>query len=134
MTKRIMRKQKLDDKPDYANHELLQKALQQLLEQISKRDQKIARIKAESAAALRASAEREKSTLIKIAEQDAVLLYTQAQLNERNLQLDEILASRAWKAALFFQKVHTFLIPPNSHRARILKSILVIISFPFKRK
>jgi hypothetical protein len=129
-----MRKQKLDDKPDYANHELLQKALQQLLEQISKRDQKIARIKAESAAALRASAEREKSTLIKIAEQDAVLLYTQAQLNERNLQLDEILASRAWKAALFFQKVHTFLIPPNSHRARILKSILVIISFPFKRK
>jgi hypothetical protein len=128
-----MRSQNLDDEQDYTDPDLLQKALQQLLEQISKRDQKIARIKAESAAALRASAEREASMLNKIAEQDAILLYTQTQLKDRKLQLDEILASRTWKTALFLQKVHSFLIPTNSHRARILHSILAIISLPFKK-
>jgi len=128
-----MRKQKLDEQQGYTDPDLLQKALHQLLEQISKRDQKIAWINAESAATLRASMEKEQAMLITIAERDAILLYTQTQLKDRESQLNEILTSRTWRTALFLQRVRVFLIPPNSRRARVLRLGLDVIFFPFKK-
>jgi len=119
MTRCIMRKQKLDGQQDYMNPNLLQEALQQLLEQISKRDQKISWIVAEN------RAER--------AEKDALLLSTQTKLMEKELQLHEIVTSRTWKLALFIQRIRVFLVPPKSRREAILQRVVRIISFPLKR-
>lgn len=133
MTGCIMREQKSDKQQDYADPELLQKAVHQLLEQISKRDQKIAWINAEKTAALRAFVEKEQALLDKIAERDAVLFYTQAQLTERESQINKIVTSRSWKIALLIQRIHIFLIPPQSRRAQVLERAMNIIFFPFKR-
>ena len=91
-----------------ADPELLQKALHQLLEQISKRDQKIA-------------------------ERDALLLYTQRQLKEKESELHEIVTSRAWKILLFIRRLHTFLVSPGSRRTQMLRQALDIIFSPFKK-
>lgn len=96
-------KQQNDDDP-----ELMQKALRQLLEQISKRDQKIA-------------------------ERDALLLYTQAQLKEKESQLQEIVTSRAWKIVLFIRRIRTFLVSPGSRRIQMLRRGLDIIFSPLKK-
>lgn len=128
-----MHKQQLDKQPDYTDAGLLQKALQQLLDQISKRDQKIASINAEHTATIRALAEKEQAMLTEIAERDAILFYTQAQLKDREAQLNEIVTSTTWKIALLFQRVRTFLVPLNSRRARILQKGLNVIFFPFKK-
>ena len=133
MTKQVMSKQQRDEQQDRVDPNLLQQALHQLLEQISKRDQKIARLNVESAAALRASAEKERAMLNTIAERDAILLYTKTQLKDRESQLDEILTSRNWKTALFLQQARVFLIPPNSRRAQVLRLGLDVILFPFKK-
>jgi hypothetical protein len=91
----------------------LQEALHQLLEQITRRDQKLSWIKAEKTAAAQAFSEREQTLLNKIAEGDAVLHYTQIQLHDREAQLKEILSSRSWKIALFLQRIRTLLVPPQ---------------------
>ena len=93
---------------DYANPDLLQKALYQLLEQISKRDQKLV-------------------------EKDAQLLYMQAQITEKEAQLNEIVTSKAWKIMLFIQKARSFLGSPPSRRAQMLRRGLEIISSSFKK-
>lgn len=127
-----MHKQIFDEQRNYIDPDSLQKALLQLLEQISKRDQKMARLNAENAATVRTFSEKEQSLLAKIAERDAILFYTQTQLKDRESQLDEILTSRTWKIALFLQRVRVFLLPPNSRRARVLRLGLNVLSFPFK--
>jgi len=91
-----------------ADPELLQKALHQLLEQISKRDQKIA-------------------------EREALLLYTQRQLKEKESELHEIITSRAWKILLFFQRLRIFLVSPGSRRKEMLRKGLDIIFSPLKK-
>src|SRR5512133_3010486 len=107
---------------DYTNPELLQNALYQLLEQISKRDQKILSIMDEKTAIVQELMEKEKI----IAERDASLLFTEHQLHQ-------VLDSRAWKIASMIQQIRTFLFPPDSGRARILEKALNIISLPFKK-
>ncbi len=113
--------------------QLLQEALRQLLEQIARRDQKISWINAEKTAAARSFAEKEQALLNKISEKEAILLYTQTQLTDREAQLNEILTSRTWKAALFIQRIRLFLVPPKSRRAQILQRGLNILFFPFKK-
>ena len=100
--------QKPDKQQNDADPELLQKALHQLLEQISKRDQKIA-------------------------ERDALLFHTQRQLKEKESELDEILTSRAWKILLFFRRLRILLISPGSRRTEMLRRGLDIIFSPFKK-
>jgi hypothetical protein len=101
-------------KPDPEKHQhatnpdLLQKALYQLLEQISKRDQKLV-------------------------EKEAQLLYVQAQLIEKEAQLHEIVTSKVWKIMLFVQKARRFLGSPQSRRAQMLRRGLEIISSSFKK-
>lgn len=100
----------------------VQKAIHQLLEQISKRDQKILWGNSEKTAVLRALAEKEKA----LAEKDAVLRYTQGQLSD-------ILNSKAWKVAAWMQRMRLILVPPESRRARILGKALNIVSLPLKK-
>jgi uncharacterized protein (DUF3084 family) len=98
-----MSKQQSAAQQDHADRDHLQKSIYQLLEQISKRDQKIA-------------------------SKDKLLRYTQARLVERETQLarteaqlNEIVASKTWKTALMMQRIRTFLVPLNSRRSRILE-------------
>lgn len=128
-----MSKQTPAKQQDYTDPPLLQEALHQLLEQISKRDQKISWINAEKAAAARSFSEKEQALLQKIAEKEAILHYAQTQLRDREAQLNEILTSRTWKIALFIQRIRLFLVPPESRRARILRRGLKILFFPFKK-
>jgi hypothetical protein len=113
-----MHEQKPDERPDHADPDLVQSALHQLLEQISKRDQKISWINGERMAAERAFLEKEQTLLNKISERDVLLHYTRTQLTDREAQLEEILNSRTWKIALLLQRIRVFLIPPKKHRAR----------------
>ena len=103
-----MYNQKLGNQQNDADPELLQKALHQLLEQISKRDQKIA-------------------------ERDVLLLYTQRQLKEKESELHEIVTSRAWKILLFIRRLHIFLVSPGSRRMQMLRQGLGIVFSPFKK-
>ncbi len=98
-----MSKQRSAVQQDHADPDHLHKSIYKLLEQISKRDQKIA-------------------------SRDTLLRYTQARLVERETQLarteaqlNEIVASKTWKTALILQRIRTFLVPINSRRSRILK-------------
>src|SRR5215207_4323827 len=104
-----MRKQKFDKQQDYTDPTLLRKALHQLLAQISKRDQKILWINSEKTAVLRMLVEKDQV----LAEKDAILRYTQGQLNE-------ILNSKAWKIAAWIQRMRLILVPSESRRAQIL--------------
>jgi hypothetical protein len=113
-----MNQQKSAEQQEYGS-DLLQITLQQLLEQISKRDQKILWIMAQKRA--------------EIAEKDALLLKTQNLLIARESQLHEILNSRTWKLALFMQRIRIFLVPPESRRARMLQRTLDIIFFLFRK-
>ena len=122
-----MSKQTPAQQQDYSDPPLLQEALHQLLEQISRRDQKISWINAEKTAAARSFWEKEQDLLQKIAEKDAILNYTQTQLRDREAQLNEILTSRSWKIALLIQRIRVFLVPPQSWRARILRRGLELI-------
>jgi len=96
---------------------VFQNALYQLLEQISKRDQKILSITAEKTAVLNELKEKEKL----IAETEANLRFTESQLRQ-------VLDSRAWKIASTIQKFRTLLAPPESRRARLIEKLLSIIS------
>ena len=108
-----MYNQEPDQQQKYTDPLLLQKAIRQLLEQIAIRDQKISWIHSEKMAALRSFQEKEQALLQKLAEQDAVLNYTQTQLTARESQLHEILNSRTWKIALFIQRIRVFFVPPK---------------------
>ena len=74
----------------------LQKAVAQLVEQIAKRDQKIAR-------------------------QESLLLYTQAQLAEGEAQLAKITTSRVWKVTRPIRWIGYFLAAPGSARGSMLR-------------
>jgi hypothetical protein len=93
---------------DHVNPDLLQKTLHQLLEQIAKRDQKIA-------------------------ERDALLLYTQAQLKERETQLQGIESSKCWKIMVFIQRIHVFLVSSNSRRVQMLRRVWTQILSPLRK-
>ena len=108
-----MHEQRSDELQDDAHPDVLQRALNQLLEQISKRDQKISWINAEKAAAARSFLEREQALLNQISEKDALLQYTRTQVTDRDAQLNEIFTSRTWKIALLLQRIRLFLIPPK---------------------
>jgi hypothetical protein len=127
-----MHNQEPNEQQGYTDLLLSHKSIYQLLEQIAIRDQKISWIDSEKRAALRSFQEKEKTLLQTLAEQDAVLQYTQTQLRDREAQLHEILSSRTWKMALFFQRIRTFLVPPQSRRAQILQGGLNRIVSPFK--
>lgn len=101
-----------------AHPDELQAALSQLLEQISKRDQKISWLNAEKTAAARAFLEKEQALLNQISEKDALLRYTQTQVTDRDAQLNEIFTSRTWKIALWLQRLRTFLLPAKKRRAQ----------------
>ena len=103
-----MHKPESDKPQDYANPEVLQKSLYQLLEQISKRDQKLA-------------------------DKDTQLLYMQAQLTEKESQLHEIVTSKAWKIMSLIQKTYTFFTSPQNRRIQMLRRGLDIISSSFKK-
>ena len=118
---------------DYTDPPFVQEALHQLLEQVSRRDQKISWINAEKTAAERSFLEKEQILLNKLSEKEAILQYTQTQLRDREAQLNEILSSRTWKIALFIQRIRVFLVPPDSRRARILQRGLELLSSPFKK-
>jgi hypothetical protein len=132
-----MLKQEPDTPPDDTNSDLLQRALNQLLEQISNRDQKILWMKAERTAAVRSLEQAMQQMAEKmaetIAEKDVLLLHTQAQLTNTELQLHQILESSTWRMALFFQRIRNFLVPPQSRREQILRDGLSKSLFPFKR-
>jgi uncharacterized protein involved in exopolysaccharide biosynthesis len=104
----MMPQQKPDKRQEYTNPDLLQKALHQLLEQISKRDQKIT-------------------------ERDTLLLYTQAQLKEKEAQLHEITNSGLWKLVVFIRRTRVFLVSPRSRRVSMLRRGWEVILSPFKR-
>ena len=106
----------------YTNPDLLQKALYQLLEQISKRDQKIISITAEKTVILQELMEKEKV----IAERDASLIFWQSQFRQ-------VVDSRAWKIASSIQNARTFLAPPGSRRAWFIEKLLSVVS-PAHRK
>ena len=108
-----MHKQKPSDPQHDTDPDALQRALYLLLEQISKRDQKISWIMAQ------------KET--EVAERDALLRSRQALLTEREVQLHEILTSRTWKIASFLQRIRTFFIPLHSRREAILQRVIRII-------
>lgn len=118
-----MHKQKPSDPQHDTDPDALQRALYLLLEQISKRDQKITWIMAQKEA--------------EVAERDALLRSTQrsmqALLTEREVQLHEILTSRTWKIASFLQRIRTFFIPLHSRREAILQRVIRII-FSFLKK
>ena len=124
-----MHKQIPDDLKGDVNFDSMQNALSQLLEQISKRDQKIAWINAENSAVLRVSAEKERAVL---AEKEDILLRVRIQLAEREALLNEIVTSRAWKVVLLFRRVRVFLVPPNSRRAWVIRQGLNFIFLPFR--
>jgi hypothetical protein len=107
MIKSIMRKQKPVD-PQH-DPDTSQRALYLLLEQISRRDQKISWIKAQWDS--------------EVAERDALLRSTQALLKEREAQLHEIRTSRTWKIAASLQRVRTFFVPLHSRREAILQKL-----------
>src|SRR6266498_4287760 len=109
--------QSSDKQRDSTNAEMLQKALYQLLEQISKRDQKILSITADKTALSQELMEKEKI----IAEENASLLFTEH-------LLDQVLDSRAWKIASKIQDIRTFLVPPESRRAQFLEKALNLVS------
>lgn len=114
------------DQYDHTDPDLANKTMYRLLEQISKRDQKIAWMNAEKTATLREfMAER--------AEGQAILLDTQAKLQEKEAQLRDIVNSRTWKIALKIQRVRTFFVPPESRRAQILEKGLNVIFSPFNK-
>jgi hypothetical protein len=100
--------------PDVGKHQesadpdVLQKALIQLLEQVSKRDQKIA-------------------------ERETLLLYTQTQLREKESQLHEIVTSRIWKMVLFIRRIHIFLVSPNNRRVQMLRRGSDLLLSRFKK-
>ncbi|MGZ9233960.1 MAG: hypothetical protein ACXW4E_00410 [Anaerolineales bacterium] len=100
----------------------LQRALHLLLEQISKRDQKISWITAQKEVEV-----AEKDAL------DALLRSTQALLREREAQLHEILTSRTWKMAVVIQRVRNLLVPLHSRREAILQQVFRIVLSPFKK-
>jgi hypothetical protein len=110
-------------KPARPQHETdpdaLQRALHLLLEQISKRDQKISWITTQKEA--------------EVAERDALLRSTQALLKEREAQLHEILTSRTWKMASSLQRIRTFLVPLHSRREAILQRATHMIFSFFKK-
>jgi hypothetical protein len=129
--RQLMSKQ--NAQPENTDPRPLQETLQQLLEQIVRRNQKISWINAEKTAAARSFSEQEQDLLNKISEKEAILFYTQAQLTEREAQLNEILTSNTWKMALFLQRLRTFLVPPQSRRARLLQRGLEILLSPFRK-
>lgn len=102
-----MHKQKPAGPQHATEPDTLQRALYLLLEQISRRDQKILWIQAQREA--------------EVAERDALLRSTQALLSEREAQLHEIRTSRTWKIASYLQRVRTFLVPLRSRREAILQ-------------
>jgi hypothetical protein len=112
-----MDKKSSDQQPIYSDAEYLRKALYQLLEQISKRDQKILSITAEKAAVMQELMEKEKIIL----EKDASLLFWQSQFRQ-------VVDSRAWKIASSIQNTRTFLAPPESRRAQFIEKLLSVIS------
>ena len=114
-----MHKQKSASPQHDTDPDALQRALHLLLEQISKRDQKISWITAQKEA--------------EVAERDALLRSTQALLREREAQLHEILTSRTWKMASSLQHIRTFLVPLHSRREAILQRVIRMIFFPIKR-
>jgi uncharacterized protein (DUF3084 family) len=117
-----MHKQKPDKQQDDVTPDLLQKALHELLEQISKRDQKIA----ERDALLR-------FTRAQLKEREAQFKEQEAEIMERKAQIHEIRASRTWKIALLMQRIRTFFVPINSRRAQILERGLKMILSPFTK-
>lgn len=104
----MMHQQKPKKPQEYTDPDLLQKALHQLLEQISKRDQKIA-------------------------ERDTLLLYTQAQLKEKEAQLHEITNSRLWKVVVFIRRIRVFIFSPGNRRVSMLRRGWEVILSSFKR-
>ena len=117
-----MRKQNPAGPQPDTDPDALERALHLLLEQISKRDQKISWITAQKEVEV-----AEKDAL------DAVLRSTQALLREREAQLHEILTSGTWKMAVFIQRFRTFLVPLHSRREAILQQMFRIVLSPFKK-
>jgi hypothetical protein len=114
--------QNSDRHPNDTDPERLQKVLQQLLEQIAIRDQKIAWIKAEKTAVLRVLEEKDQV----LAETESMLRFTEGRLNQ-------VLDSRAWKIADSIQRIRLLLAPPESRRAQILSRALNAISHPLTK-
>ncbi|MGD0877562.1 MAG: glycosyltransferase [Anaerolineales bacterium] len=48
--------------------------------------------------------------------------------NEITQELDEVKSSAAWKIALLFRRIRVLLAPPNSHRDRVLRFLIVMIA------
>ncbi|MBI5966097.1 MAG: glycosyltransferase [Chloroflexi bacterium] len=90
-----MRKQKHNKNRDFDDPGLLQKVMQQLLEQISKRDQKIGWLNAENVAVQRTlttqAAERERALTVQMTEQERIL---KAQLAEQERVFKAQIAER----------------------------------------
>jgi len=108
-----MHEQTSDELQTDGHPDELQRALHQLLEQISKRDQKLSWLNAEKAAAAQSFLQKEQALLNQISERDALLGYTRTQVTDRDARLNEIFTSRTWKIALLLQRIRAFLIPPK---------------------
>lgn len=113
-----MRDKTSDNEQNVRSPELIQKTLWELLEQISKRDQKILRISAEKTAVLRTLMEKEQI----ISERDAHILFLEG-------EMDKMIRSKAWKFASMLIQIRTRFFPPGSRRAQILDKALNIVSF-----
>ena len=112
-----MPKREPSDPQHDTERDALQRALYLLLEQTSKRDQKIAWISAQRAA--------------EVAERDALLRSTKALLMERETQLHQTLTSRTWKIASYLQRIRTSLVPLHSRREAILQRVIHTIFSSF---
>lgn len=56
-----------------------------------------------------------------------------SKITERDGKLAELTGSRAWKIALFVRKIRVLLLPPNSYRVRVLRTLINIIPSLFSR-
>jgi lipopolysaccharide biosynthesis protein/glycosyltransferase involved in cell wall biosynthesis len=74
-----------------------------------------------------------------VGEREQAMQALTAQVGEREqamqaltAQLSEIKKSKAWKIALLIRKIRVLVVPPNSRRLQVLRSLINVISFPFK--
>jgi hypothetical protein len=73
------------------------------------------------------------SLTAQLIERDQVAQALTDQIEEVKSQIEEIKHSKAWKIALLFRRLRVILLPPNSFRVRVLRLILKIIFYPFKK-
>ena len=74
-----------------------------------------------------------KSLTTQIEKKETALLQMQAQAAQKEQELAEIINSKAWKLSLLFRRIRVLIVPPDSHRARILMQLINIVDLSIKK-